>query len=148
MKHTEARLGRVFVFRLEDGEIVHEAIESFARRRRIRAATVLAVGAADRGSKLVVGPARRNQRPVNPMECLLTDVHEVAGVGTIFPDEKGRPVLHMHLAAGRKRSTTTGCIRRGVRVWQVLEVVITELRGAKAIRRLDPFLGFAVLSPG
>ena len=31
MKYAEARAGRIFVIRLEDGDIVHEAIEKFAR---------------------------------------------------------------------------------------------------------------------
>ncbi|HEC32525.1 MAG TPA: DUF296 domain-containing protein, partial [Deltaproteobacteria bacterium] len=29
MKYAEAKLGRVFVIRLEDGEIVHEVVEKF-----------------------------------------------------------------------------------------------------------------------
>ena len=31
MKYSEAKPGRIFVIRLEDGDIVHEAIESFAK---------------------------------------------------------------------------------------------------------------------
>jgi predicted DNA-binding protein with PD1-like motif len=30
MKYSEAKPGRIFVIRLEDGEIVHEVIEAFA----------------------------------------------------------------------------------------------------------------------
>lgn len=34
MKYSEARPGRIFVLRLEDGEIVHEVIERFALNTR------------------------------------------------------------------------------------------------------------------
>ena len=148
MKYSEATFGRVFVLRLEDGEILHEVIERFAVDHRIRAAAVIVVGAADQGSALVVGPAKRNQRPVNPMVRLLDDAHEIAGVGTLFPNEKGEPMLHMHAAAGRGAKTTTGCVRRGVRIWQVAEVVLFELRNVRALRKLDRNLGFELLEPG
>ncbi len=140
-------MGRIFVLRLEQDEILHEAIEKFAARHRIKAAAVIALGGAEGDSTFVVGPKHGKSRPVTPMTCSLGDVHEIAGVGTIFPDEKGRPVLHMHAAAGRKKKTTTGCVRKGVRIWQVAEVVIFELRNARAVRKLDPSLGFALLAP-
>jgi len=148
MKWTEGSLGRVFVLRLNDGEILHLQIENFAAARRIRAAAVIAVGAADSASVFVVGPRRAAERPVRPMERRISDVRELAGVGTIFPDRTGRPVLHMHVAAGRCGRTITGCVRRGVRVWQVMEVVILELKETAAARLPDALLGFSLLEPG
>ena len=148
MKYSEAKFGRVFVLRLEDGEILHQVIERFAQDHRIEAAAVIAVGAADRGSTLVVGPAERDPRPVNPMVRLLDEAHEIAGVGTLFPNERGEPMLHMHAAAGRAEKTTTGCVRKGVKIWQIAEVVIFELRNSNAVRRLNPELGFELLEPG
>jgi len=56
MKYSEAKSGRVFVLRLEDGDVLHESIEAFARARGIRAAALIALGGADKGSTLVVGP--------------------------------------------------------------------------------------------
>jgi len=85
--------------------------------------------------------------PVIPLEHVLDNVHEVAGVGTLFPDGEGRPALHMHIACGRTASTITGCVRRGVRVWQVMEIVLFELIDSTAVRRLDPKTGFALLHP-
>ena len=32
----------------------------------------------------------------------LEDGDEIAGTGTIFPDEENNPILHMHIACGRK----------------------------------------------
>ena len=147
MKYTEAKQGRAFIVRLEDGEILHVEIEKLARQERIRAAIVIAVGAADEGSRLVVGPADRATRPVLPMEHALGGVSEVAGVGTIIPNEAGDPILHMHVACGRKKATVTGCVRRGVKTWQVLEVVVIELLTATARRVPDPATGFEPLQP-
>jgi predicted DNA-binding protein with PD1-like motif len=79
------------------------------------------------------------------MEHLLNNVHEVTGTGTIFPNERGEPVLHMHLAAGRETSTVTGCVRRGVKVWHVLEVMLFELVNSTAVRLLDSQSGFELL---
>jgi predicted DNA-binding protein with PD1-like motif len=81
------------------------------------------------------------------MEQALRDVHEVAGVGTLFPNAEGQPVLHMHVAAGRGGKAITGCVRMGVRIWHVLEVVLWELTGTKAVRVLDPETGFELLKP-
>jgi predicted DNA-binding protein with PD1-like motif len=147
MRHCEARTGRVFIIRLEDGEILHEAVEAFAAGHGISGASVLAIGGADAGSRLVVGPADGAARPVEPMETALGGVHELGGVGTIFPDAAGRPTLHMHAACGRGGDSVTGCVRRGVRVWQVMELVVTELTGHQARRLREPSTGFELLSP-
>ena len=113
MKYSQAQQGRTFVIRLEDGDIVHEEIERFAREQSVRAAALIVVGGAETGSKLVVGPEEGRAEPVSPMEHVLDNVHEIAGTGTLFPDEKGNPVLHMHMACGRETSTVTGCVRNG-----------------------------------
>lgn len=148
MKYSQARQGRVFVIRLEDGDIVHEAIERLAREEGVSAGFLTILGGADGGSALVVGPERsRGVSPVTPMRHTLDDAHEVAGTGTIFPDETGRPVLHMHMACGRETSTVTGCIRDGVRVWQVMEAVLVELVDTTASRVLEPETGFKLLRP-
>jgi predicted DNA-binding protein with PD1-like motif len=147
MRYSEAKQGRVFVIRLEDGDVVHEEIERFARDHSVKAAALIVIGGGHKGSKLVVGPEQADARPVNPMEHILDDVHEVTGTGTLFPDEKGEPMLHVHLACGRKSETVTGCIRRGVKVWQVMEVILFELIDSSAVRALEPELGFALLAP-
>jgi len=147
MKYSQAKQGRVFVIRLEDGDIVHEELERFAREQSIRAAVVIAVGGADAGSHLIVGPAKARETPIRPMEHILESVHEVSGAGTIFPDESGHPVLHMHMACGRNDQTVTGCIRSGVKTWQVMEVILLELADTRGVRRPDAATGFKLLEP-
>ena len=148
MQYAEAHLGRIFILRLEEGEILHESVENFACEQGIRAGALIAVGGVGAGSRLVVGPADGRARPIDPLELVLADVHEAAGMGTVFPDEAGNPVLHLHAACGREEATRTGCVRRGVRVWQVLEVILFELTGTAAKRVFDREAGFAILDVG
>lgn len=145
MLYTQVQQGRIFVLRLEDGEIVHKKIETFAQDQNIQAAAVIVLGGADEGSKLIGGPENGKAEPVVPLQISLEDVHEVAGTGTLFPDESGTPVLHLHMACGRKGSNTIGCIRPGVKVWQIMEVVLFELTGFQGQRSLDSKLGLQFL---
>ena len=93
----------------------------------------------------MVGPKDGKALPPEPMLTLLEGVHEACGVGTIFQNEEGKPKLHMHAAFGRNEETTTGCVRMGVDVWQIGEVVIIELKNAHAQRVADKKTGFEFL---
>jgi len=145
MRYTTARTGRVLVVRLEDGDIVHECIQEAARREGVSRAAVWLVGGADEGSRVVVGPADGRAPVVEPMEHWLDEAHELVGVGTIFPDERGEPLLHLHAAFGREEHAHAGCVRLGVRTWVVGEAIVLELTGSDATRRRDPGSGFELL---
>jgi predicted DNA-binding protein with PD1-like motif len=147
MQYSQAQQGRIFVLRLEDGEVVHEKIEQFARDKGISAAALIILGGAAGESRLVVGPERGDARPVTPATHILGDVHEVAGTGTLFPDEEGSPMLHLHMACGRGNHTVTGCVRAGVKVWQIMEIILFELTDTPGRRVIDPGLGFNLLQP-
>lgn len=147
MKYAEAKSGRVFVIRLEDGDILHEQIEQFAKEKDIKAAYLTVLGGGDRGSVLITGPKDGRSKKIVPQEEHLDCVHEVVGTGTLFPNEQGETLLHMHLACGRGDSTITGCVRRGVKVWQVMEVILHELVDSTGVRRPDPSTGFELLIP-
>ena len=142
MKYSQVKQGRTFVLRLEDGETVHEEIEKFAVEHGIQAAALIIVGGADGGSRLVVGPESGEARPGNPMAHILDDAHERAGTGTLFPDEAGTPMLHMHMACGRRDATVTGCIRNGGKGWPIMEVVLVEFVGVSGRRGLGDKQGF------
>ena len=147
VRYSTAGLGRVFVLRLDDGDVVHEAIEQVARDEGVLRAAVLVLGGADDGSRVVVGPEDGRAAVIEPMERVLHGVHEMAGVGTLFPDAEGGPRLHLHAAFGRDDRVTAGCIRRGVTTWVVGEVVVIELVGSEGMRRRDPATGFELLEP-
>ncbi|HOC38491.1 MAG TPA: DNA-binding protein [Thermodesulfobacteriota bacterium] len=147
MKYSTARQGRTFIMRFEDGDIVHEEIERLAQQEAISSAAIIIVGGADNGSKLVVGPKDGAASPGVPLYHVLSAVHEVAGVGTLFPDEEGKPLLHLHMACGREESAVTGCIRTGVRVWKIMEAVLIELVDTTGKRVFDLETGFKLLVP-
>ncbi len=145
LDYSKAEIGRIFILRLHDGEIVHEVLESFAEENKIRSALCLFLGGAEDKSKLVVGPKNGDVLPIEPMTTLLRGVHEGCAVGTIFTDEKEKPILHMHGSFGRNDNAVTGCMRLGVEVWLIGEVVMFELTGSSARREKDPKTGFEVL---
>ncbi len=145
MRYSEAALGRVFVLRLEDGEALNTTIEGFARAQGIERGMAFYVGGAAGGTDLVVGPDGTRKDAVIPLLYTLTDAHETFAVGTLFPNELGEPVLHMHAACGREGDATVGCTRAGLETWLIGEVVFIELTRTRASRRRDPASGFELL---
>lgn len=135
------------MLRLEDGDIVHEVIERFAVDKDIRAASLIIVGGADDGSRLVVGPEEDRTLPLSPMKLTLEHAHEITGTGTLFRDDQDTPLLHMHLSCGRGKTAVTGCIRDGVKVWHIMEAVLFELVDCSASRVAEEPLGLKLLNP-
>lgn len=146
MKFSEGRLGRVFVLRLEDGDRLPECIETFAAEKGIAQAFCSLVGGVGSG-RIVVGPEDGAAMPPVPMLAELTGAQEAAAVGTIFPDETGRPKLHMHATFGRGDAVRTGCIRPGIDIWTIGEFVIMEMTGLDLARKRDAATGFELLAP-
>ncbi len=146
MKACEGRLGRVFVIRLEDGDVLPECIERFAEEKGVSVAQVILVGGIGEG-EVVVGPRRSSERPPQPMLLPVDGAHEVAGVGVLAPNEDGRPVLHIHAALGRAGKTVTGCLRPGVTTWLVGEAILYEILDARVSRIRDEMSGFTLLEP-
>jgi predicted DNA-binding protein with PD1-like motif len=145
MRHSEATLGRVFVLRLEDGDALNSTLETFARDQGVRRGVAFYVGGGAGGTSLVVGPDATRDDAVVPLLHTLIGAHETFAVGTLFPDEAGEPVLHMHAACGREGGATVGCARAGLETWLIGEVVLIELLGTEALRRHDPATGFDLL---
>ena len=147
MKACEGRIGRVFVMRLEDGDVVPECIERFAEEKGVSVGHAVLVGGIG-GGDVVVGPRRSEERPPEPMLLPIDGAHEVAGVGVLAPGEDGKPALHIHAALGRAGQTMTGCLRHGVTTWLVGEVILYEILGADMLRVKDKQSGFELLEPG
>jgi predicted DNA-binding protein with PD1-like motif len=144
MKESEGHIGRVFVIRLEDGDLIPDCLERFAEEKKIVTGQVFMIGGIG-GGNVVVGPRRSDEMPPEPMLLPVDGAHEVAGIGIIAPDEHGNPVLHIHAALGRAGKTTTGCLRPGVTTWTVGEVVLYEILDVNAVRVLEPETGFELL---
>jgi len=145
MQFTEAKFGRIFILRLHDGDHLPDILETFAIKQRIEGALCFFIGGVKDKSRVVVGPKEGEAMPPEPVVTLLKGVHEICGVGTIFLNEEGMPVLHMHASFGRGEKTVTGCVRMGIDVWQIGEVIVLELAGALATRAKDSNTGFEFL---
>jgi len=148
MQFTEAKIGRVFVLRLHDGDHLPDALEIFAAQNKLKSALCFFIGGAKKDSRVVVGPNGDGSLPVEPALTLLSGVSEVCGVGTIFTNENGKPTLHMHASFGRGEKAITGCLRKGVDVWLIGEVIMLELTSASVRRVIDKETGFELLETG
>ncbi|WBF67791.1 DNA-binding protein [Desulfovibrio subterraneus] len=146
MKAAQGSMGRVFVLRLEDGDRLPDCIEQFAGENAIRGGLVALVGGIGSGT-LVVGPEDSDAEIITPMTKIFNAAHEAAALGTLFADSAGKPKLHMHTTLGRGDDTLTGCIRQGIDVWKIAEVVILEIVDSGMVRKLDPAFNLELLSP-
>ena len=144
MKATEGKIGRVFVVRLENDDVVPACLERFAREKSISVGHVILIGGIGCG-EVVVGPRNSEEMPPVPVLLPVDGVHEVVGVGVIAPDKDGKPVLHIHASLGRAGQTLTGCLRPGVVTWLVGEAIIYEITGTNAKRLPDKESGFDLL---
>ncbi|HTY75814.1 MAG TPA: PPC domain-containing DNA-binding protein [Candidatus Nanoarchaeia archaeon] len=145
MQFTEAKLGRVFILRMHDKDHLPDVLENFAQQQNISSALCFLIGGAKEKSRVVVGPKESNAIPPEPVITLLSGTSEIVGVGTIFVNEEGKPKLHMHASFGRGEKTITGCVRMGVEIWHIGEVVLLELTNAEASRALNEKTGFEFL---
>lgn len=143
MKYTKGSVGRVFLLKFEDNDILIDKLGVFAKKERIKAATMIFIGALRKGD-LVTGP-RRPVIPPQPNKVVFKDGWEVMGIGTIFMNSKG-PQIHIHSSMGKKNKSLTGCVRGKSRVFLVIEAVVFELKGVKAGKDIDLSTGLNLLN--
>ena len=142
MKYTKGKIGRIFLVKFEDDDILTDKIAELARKEKIKAGVLVFLGALKKG-KLVTGP----KKPVIPPEpnwVSFKDGWEVMGIGTVFINSKG-PQIHIHSAMGKKQKTLIGCVRKDSKVFLVIEAVLFELKGIKATKDIDPKTGLNLL---
>jgi predicted DNA-binding protein with PD1-like motif len=144
MKAGEGKTGRVFTIRLEDGDMLPECLENFARKKGIKNGFVLLVGGIGSG-QIVAGPRYSDKMPPDAMLIPIDGAHEVVAVGVLAPGEDDNIELHIHGALGRSGQAKMGCLRPGVSTWLVGEVILYEIIGGNARRIKDEKSGFALL---
>jgi uncharacterized protein len=147
VKYSEGNIGRVFVIRLEDGDRLPQSLETLAAEKAVKRGICLLVGGVKGGGTIVSGPRQEEAAPIETINKILEGIHETVAVGAIFPDENGRPKLHMHAALGRDQETITGCIRLGIETWKVGEVILLEIINNNAQRKKEATTGFELLEP-
>lgn len=142
MQYTQGTIGRVFLLKFENNDVVIDRLSDFVRKEKIRAATMIFIGALRKG-ELVTGP-KKPVIPPTPNKKSFKDGWEVMGLGTIFTNALG-PQIHIHTSMGKKDKVLTGCLRGKSKVFLVIEAVVLELKGVKAGKAIDPKTGLNLL---
>ena len=142
MEYTQGYLGRVFLLKFNDGDILIDELQKLAVKERLKAAAFIFLGALKKGH-LVTGP----KKPVIPPEpnwITFKAGWEVMGQGTIFTNKSG-PQIHIHATMGKKKRMLTGCVRKDSEVFLVIEAIVFELKGIRATKDIDPRTGLNLL---
>ncbi|MBU4252817.1 MAG: DUF296 domain-containing protein [Candidatus Omnitrophica bacterium] len=142
MKYTQGTIGRVFLVKFENNDILIANLSNLAKKEKIKAATIIFIGALKQGD-LVTGP-KQPVIPPEPNKVAFKDGWEVMGIGTLFTNAKG-PQIHIHATMGKKNKALTGCVRGNSKVFLVIEAVLLELKGIKAQKDIDPATGLNLL---
>ncbi|HTZ10775.1 MAG TPA: DUF296 domain-containing protein [Candidatus Margulisiibacteriota bacterium] len=142
MKYTKGKIGRVFLLKFDNEDLLLDELAAFARKEKLKAATMLFIGAL-KEVDLVTGP-KKPVIPPEPNKVNFQKGWEVMGIGTIFANKSG-PQIHIHSTMGKKLKTLTGCVRGKSTVFLVIEAVVLELEGVKASKDIDPKTGLNLL---
>ncbi len=145
MEYTSGKVGRIFVLKFANGDILLDELKKFAAKEKLKSAVAVFLGALRKGT-LVTGP-RRPVIPPLPNKLHFDDGWETFGVATIFTNPSG-PQIHIHSAMGRKRKALAGCVRERSSIFLVIEAVVFELKGVKASKEIDPRTGLNLLRIG
>jgi len=142
MKYQTGKPGRIIVAKFDDHDDVLGNLVGIAKTENIKAGIFYLVGGMREG-RIVVGP-ETEELPPKPVWKELGESHEVLGLGTIFWQGE-EPKIHFHGAFGKKDTVKIGCLREKSETFLVLEAIIMELQGIKAVREIDPAVGIPLL---
>ncbi|MDD5568300.1 MAG: DUF296 domain-containing protein [Candidatus Omnitrophica bacterium] len=142
MQYTQGSIGRIFLLKFEDDDILLDKLSEFLKKEKVKTAALVFIGALKKGD-LVTGP-RKPVIPPEPNQVYFSGGWEVMGIGTVFTNKKA-PQIHIHSSMGKKQKTLTGCVRGKSRVFLVVEAMVFELKGVKATKDIDPRTGLNLL---
>lgn len=142
MKYTKGAIGRVFLLKFDDDDVLLEELSTLAKKEKIKAAALVFIGALKKRD-LVTGP-KKPVIPPQPNKVYFKDGWEIMGIGTIFTNKLG-PQIHIHASMGKKKEVLMGCVRGKSKVFLVIEAIVFELRGVKASKIIDPQTGLNLL---
>jgi len=131
MEYRKGTIGRVFSLRFDEGDLFLEELTGLIKKENIRCGWFHILGGM-RQADVVTGP-KAPTMPPEPVWCEVRGAREVLGTGSVFWDDN-EPRIHLHAAMGHHGDTLTACVRKGTKVYLVLEVMLFELNGIDAIR--------------
>ncbi len=131
MEYRTGEINRVFIVRFDEGDDFLGELKKMISTENIRQGWFHVLGGI-READVVTGP-RLPVMPPEPVWDTVRGARETLGSGSIFWDEN-EPKIHLHAAMGHHGDTLTACVRRGTKVYLVLEVIIFEITGFAATR--------------
>ena len=143
MEYTEAKRGRIFVARIDDGEDIIAELKNIIIKENIKAALVQLIGASSK-SKAVLGPHKK-EYPPNPYWWEFDDAREILATGIMAWDED-EPKLNLHSGIGHHNEAKIGCIRTESTVYITIEAVIQEIIAPGLSRKPDERYNASLLS--
>lgn len=123
MQYSKGQVGRVFMVQFDHHDDILQNLKEMIIKEDIRAGWIQLLGGI-RSGEVVTGPEEPTIPPV-PVWNRFSDAHELVASGSILWNEE-EPVLHMHGAMGNKDGQTIGCMRKGLKVYLLIEAVIFE----------------------
>lgn len=131
MDYRQGTTGRVFSIRFDDGDDFLEELLGIIKKENIRQGWFQVIGGL-RQAEFVTGP-KEPTMPPDPVWDSVDGARETLGTGTIFWDGE-EPKIHLHAALGHHGQTITACVRKGTKVYLILEVMLIEIAGIDADR--------------
>ncbi|MBU0673745.1 MAG: DUF296 domain-containing protein [Proteobacteria bacterium] len=131
MEYRHGSSGRIFCIRFDEGDDFLTDLTGLIRKEQVRQGWFHIIGGL-REAEVVTGP-KEPVMPPEPVWAKLETAQETLGTGTIFWDGD-EPRIHLHAAMGHHGDTLTACVRKGTKVYLILEVILIEIIGIAADR--------------
>lgn len=131
MDYRAGTINRVFTVRFDEGDDFLGNLRELIIKEEIRTGFFHILGGL-REAGVVTGP-KEPVMPPDPVWEEISGARETLGTGSIFW-EGDEPRIHLHAAMGHHGETLTACVRKGTKVYLVLEVFIIEIQGMDASR--------------
>ncbi len=139
MDYRTGTINRVVTIRFDEGDDFLAGLTEVVVRENIRCAWFFVLGGL-REAEVVTGP-KEPVMPPDPVWQKVAGARETLGAGSVYW-EGDEPKIHLHAALGHHGDTLTACVRKGTKVYLVLEVCLMEISGIAASRPWYPAGGF------
>lgn len=137
---AEEGRGETLVVVLDDGEEAFSALQEFARKEGVSAASLTAIGAFSRATVGWFDFASKSYKEIAVDE----QCEVLSAIGDVAVGDDGKASLHVHVVLGLSDGSTRGGHLLKGTVHPTLEVVLTETP-ARLRRRKRPELGIALI---
>jgi len=132
--------GETLIIVLDDGEEAFSALQEFARKESVSAASLTAIGAFSRATVGWFDFASKSYKEIAVDE----QCEVLSAIGDVAVGDDGKASLHVHVVLGLSDGSTRGGHLLKGTVHPTLEVVLTETP-AKLRRRKRSDLGIALI---